>query len=112
MPVTFMPAYYTPGGGIKKRVPGLFPWNPLPLKDVGEVLDVRYVPPVTGYDRAELMRVRIRASGPDPQMEVKGSPPIEIALSDPKHSLILPDLKVMKSLVASIVDGFRPRFDI
>jgi hypothetical protein len=112
MPVTFMPMYYTPGGGVKKRVPGLFPWNPLPLKDVGKVLDVRYVPPVASYDRAELMRVRIRASGPDPQMEVKGSPPLQIALSDPKHALILSDLKVMRGLVASIIDGFRPRFDI
>jgi hypothetical protein len=112
MPVTFMPMYYAPGGGIKKRVPGLFPWNPLPVKDVAKVLDVRYVPPVTSYDRAELMRVRIETSGTDPQMQVKGSPPLQIALSDPKHALILTDLKVMRKLVADIVDGFRPRFDI
>lgn len=90
---------------------GDFPWYARPIRDVRKILGVSYVPTMTSDDRAELMRVRIDA-GPDPEMEMQGDPPIEVSLSDPKHALILSDLRSMHAQVDQIVERFRPRFDI
>jgi len=91
---------------------GDFPWYAMPIRDVRKVLGARYVPTMASDDRTELMRVMIEPSGANPEMEMEGDPPIEIALSDPKHSLILDDLRVMWRQVVQIVEGFRPRFNI
>lgn len=91
---------------------GLFPWQVYPVKDIAEILDVKYVPTITSDDRAELMRVRIKRSGSDPQMKMEGDPPIDVALSDPKHALIFADLKLIRDNVLGIIEGFRPRFDV
>jgi hypothetical protein len=91
---------------------GLFPWNPYPVRDVRKILGVDYLASIASDDRAELMRVRFEPSGPDPQMEVKGDPSVEIALSDPEQALIFTDLGSIRQHVVAIIDAFRPRFDI
>jgi hypothetical protein len=73
---------------------------------------VDYISSITSDDRAELMRVRIEASGPNPEMEVDSQATVEIALSDPKQALTIEHLTIMRNLVTRIVDGFRPRFDV
>jgi hypothetical protein len=91
---------------------GLFPWNPIPVKDVRKILDVDYVSPIGSEDRTELVRVRFEPAGPDPQMKMHGDAPVEVALSDPEHALILRDLHAIRQSVGVIVDGFRPRFEV
>jgi hypothetical protein len=98
--------------GPEGEFAGLFPWNPRLVKDVAKIIDVDYVSSIGSDDRAELARVRIETSGPNPEMEVQGDAPVEICLSDPQQALIIADLKRIRENVGGIVDGFRPRFDI
>jgi hypothetical protein len=91
---------------------GDFPWYATPLRDIGKIGRPTYVPTMATNDRTELMRVPVEATGPDPQMQMKGDEPIEVSLSDPKHALLLDDLRNIHKVVASIVEGFRPRFNI
>jgi hypothetical protein len=108
-PRTFpIPAYISNREGAYA---GQFPWHLTRTKDVAEILDVRYVPKVAFDDPAELMRVRIRPSGPNPQVEMKGDEPVEVALSDFEQALILTDLRLIHENVAGVIEGFRPRFD-
>lgn len=104
-----MPVYY---GSSKGKPAGFFPWHPIPVQHVAEILDVQYVPTISSDDSTELMRVRIRASGPNPQMKVKGDAPLQVGLSDPQHNLILAHLRSIRNYVVSVIDGLRPRFDI
>lgn len=91
---------------------GFFPWNPQFVKDVRKILYVHYVPTISSDDRAELARVGIEPSGPDPEMKMQSNAGVEVGLSDPEHALILVDLKHMRLLVERIVDRFRPRFEV
>jgi hypothetical protein len=112
LPFTFpIPAYYDTGSG-ESTYAGLFPWNPVPVKDVAKILDVQYVPTIASDDPTELMRVRIVPCGTDPQMEVKSDAPLEIALSDPEHALTILDFVNIRNYVGFIVEGFRPRFNV
>jgi hypothetical protein len=96
--------------GSEGEYAGQFPWHARFVRDVRKILAVSYAPALASDDRAELMRVRIEPSGPDPEMKMKGDEPIEISLSDAKHSLILTDLGWIRANVEGIVNGFRPRF--
>lgn len=98
--------------GAEGEGAGLFPWQPIAVNDVGKVLYVHYVPTITSDDPAELARVGIETTGPDPQMKVQSQATVEISLSDPEHSLILSDLAQIGSNVIQIIDWFRPRFDV
>ena len=98
--------------GSEGTYAGQFPWNPWPVKHVGKIIDVQYVPALAGNDRAELMRVRIEATGPNPEMKVNRGAEVQIALSDPEHALILADLKLIRENVVGVIEGFRPRFDL
>jgi hypothetical protein len=98
--------------GAEGEDAGYFPWNPRPVRDVRKFLEAPYIPTVTDENRTELLRVRIEPSGPNPEMEMDAQATIEVALSDAKHRLILTDLMQMKSVVRSVVEAFRPRFDI
>lgn len=98
--------------GSEGEFAGWFPWYAIPVKDVAKVLDVRYVSLPRSEDRTEIMRVAIETSGPEPQMEVRGDAPLEVAVSDPEHALILKDLIHIRGLVQAIVDGFAPRFEV
>jgi hypothetical protein len=98
--------------GKKGEFAGFFPWNPHPVKDVGMILDVNYVPTMASDDRAELVRALIEPSGPDPEMKVQGEVSVEISLSDREHALILKDLNLIQENIVGIVNGFRPRFDV
>jgi hypothetical protein len=101
--------------GSEGEYAGQFPWYPRPVKDVRRILGVSYVAAATSDNRAELMRVLIESSGPDPQMKMKGDEPVEVSLSDPQQALaplMLTDLWHMYGNVAGLIEGFRPRFDI
>jgi hypothetical protein len=91
---------------------GDFPWYAVPVRDIGKVGRPTYITSTGRDDRTELMRVPIEITGPNPEMEMKGDEPIEIALSDAKHSLILADLKAMRAIIGSVVEAFRPRLNI
>lgn len=90
---------------------GQFPWNPIPIGDV-KIIEVDYISSMASDDRAELARVRIETSEPNPEMEMDRDAPLEISMSDSQQALIIANLKEMRQVVGSIVDGFRPRFDI
>ena len=98
--------------GTEGEDAGLFPWNPRFVKDVRKILYVHYIPTITSDDRAELARVGIEPSGPDPQMEMQSNAGFDVALSDPEHALILSDLNRIRDIVVEIVDVFRPRFEV
>lgn len=106
--ISAMPVYSGPEG----EQAGFFPWSPGRVKDVGKILYVHYVPTISSDDRAELARVGIEPSGPNPEMEMQSNAPIDIGLSDREHALIISDLKKIRALVHEIVDAFRPRFEV
>lgn len=91
---------------------GLFPWNPNPVSGVRKIHYVRYSPFITADDRTELVRAGIETSDPNPEMKMNPDATVDIALSDPQQALTLRDLHRMRSLVGSIVEAFRPRFNI
>lgn len=45
-------------------------------------------------------------------MKMNGDEPVEVSLSDAKHSLVLSDLVEMRGNVTDIIKVFRPRFGI
>jgi hypothetical protein len=90
--------------------PDFFPWWPRVVRDVAEVLDTTFSHQVPTDDRTELMRVRIRPSGPDPQMEMQSCEAIDISFSDRERPLMLHDLATLRSAVQQIRDRFRPEF--
>ena len=94
--------------GSEGEYAGRFPWHPRFVKDVRRILGVSYTPSATSDDRTELMRVLIEPSGSDPQMQMKGDEPVEVSLSDAKHSLLLTDLIQMRGNVTDIIKVFRP----
>jgi hypothetical protein len=98
--------------GPKSPDVGDFPWYAVPVRDVRQVGRPTYVSAMANDDRTELMRIPVKVTGPHPKMKMKGDEPVEISLSDPKHSLLLRDLTIMHRIVESIIEGFRPRFDI
>jgi hypothetical protein len=98
--------------GSEGEYAGQFPWHARFVKDVRKILGVSYVPTITSDDRAELMRVLIEPCGSDPEMKMKGDEPVEIFLSDAKHTFILTDLGWMRQNVGHVIESFRPRFDI
>jgi hypothetical protein len=98
--------------GTQGEDAGYFPWNPSFVKDVRKIVEAPYIPAFTDENSAELLRVPIEPSGPDPEMKMDARATVEVALSDPKHRLILTDLRRMRGTVASIINGLRPRFDI
>lgn len=108
--LTGVQVFYT--DGVERQAAGQFPWNPRPVKDVGKILDVDYISPITSEDRAELARVRIEPNGPDPQMEVDGQASVEIVLSDPRQALTIFDLVAIRNQIVAVIDAFRPRFDV
>jgi hypothetical protein len=91
---------------------GEFPWQFAAVRDVGKILSFAYVTPGASDDRAELLRVRIEPSGPDPQMQVQGDPPIEIAVSDVDGTPVyLSHLAELRAFVVVIIEHLRPRFN-
>jgi len=98
--------------GSEGKDAGLFPWNPRFVRDVRKILRVSYASTEASDDRTELARVLIETSGPDPQMEVNADATVEVSLSDSEHGLTLIDLVHIRNIVAKIVEGFRPRFNI
>ncbi|HEX3041960.1 MAG TPA: hypothetical protein VHP56_07735 [Solirubrobacterales bacterium] len=86
-----------------------FPWWPSPVRDIGEVLRFRFSTNSAFEDRAELVRLLVRATGPNPEMKMQGGEAVDISLSDPKHPLMLNDLARLRRAVGQIVDIFSPR---
>jgi hypothetical protein len=95
--------------GAEGEDAGLFPWNPIFVRDVAKLTAGPYVPAITDENRAELLRVPIEPSGPDPQMKVQAGASVDVVLSDPEHRLVLRDLRWIYQFVGIIVEAFRPR---
>jgi hypothetical protein len=104
------------GGGtlsLGKEAPSnYFPWWPIPLRDVGDILRIRYSTNSAFHDFAELMRVLIRPTGPNPEMKMHGGEAVDISLSDPKHPLMLSDLAALRGAISQVVEIFSKRLDI
>jgi hypothetical protein len=91
---------------------GQFPWYARPVQHIAEISYVRYSPFIGSDDRAELARVGVVPSGPNPEVKMQGELRIDVVLSDPQVALLLDDLSIMRDMVGGIVDTFRPRFNI
>jgi hypothetical protein len=96
----------------KDAPPDYFPWWPTPVRDIGEVLRISFSTNSAFDDRAELMRVLVRATGPDPEMQMQGGEAVEISLSDPKHPLMLTDLVGLRRAVVQVIQIFAPRLNV
>jgi len=95
----------------KDAPPDYFPWWPIPVRDIGEVLRLQFSTNSGFENRAEVMRVLVRATGPNPEMKMEGGEAAEISLSDSEHPLMLADLAGLRRATGQIVQVFTSRME-
>lgn len=92
--------------------PENLPWWPRAVRDVAGFDRIQVSAFAGSQDGAELIRVHITPSGPNPEMQMQDKFPIEITLSNAEHRLSLTYLDVLWEEIEGVVALFRPRFAI
>ena len=83
---------------------------PFAVRDVGEPSGAMIWSGGRSDDRTEVVRIRVVATGPDPQVEMQPRPTLDICLSDKQVPMTYSDLVLIRDCVNEVVDHFRPAF--
>jgi hypothetical protein len=91
-------------GGPPMSLPGMT--MPFPVQDVAHIKDGWRFRSAGTDDPTEIARVPIEPNGPNPQVEMKPRPTVDISLGDPEMPALIADLFVIRDRVNEIVGFF------